>query len=56
MAALGIVTAAGIVALVLSATAVSVQQAWQKIALRVIGSWVAAFGLLALAWHFRANG
>lgn len=56
IASLGIVTAAGIVALVLSATAVSVQQAWQKIALRVIGSWVAAFGLLALAWHFRANG
>ena len=56
VASLGIVTAAGIVALVLSATAVSVQQAWQKIALRVIGSWVAAFGLLALAWHFRANG
>ena len=55
IASLGIVTAAGIVALVLSATAVSVQQAWQKIALRVIGSWVAAFGLLALAWHFRAN-
>ncbi len=35
---------------------ISVQQASQKIAIRVIGSWVAAFGLLALAWHFRANG
>ena len=55
IASLGIVTAAGIVALVLSATAVSVQQSWQRIALRVIGSWVAAFGLLALAWHFRPN-
>jgi hydrogenase/urease accessory protein HupE len=55
IASLGIVTAAGIVALVLSATAVSVKQSWQRIALRVIGSWVAAFGLLALAWHFRAN-
>jgi urease accessory protein len=55
IASLGIVTAAGIVALLLSATAVSVKQSWQRIALRVIGSWVAAFGLLALAWHFRAN-
>jgi hydrogenase/urease accessory protein HupE len=55
VASLGILTAAGIVALVLSATAVSFQQSWQKIALRVIGSWVAAFGLLALAWHFRPD-
>jgi urease accessory protein len=55
IASLGIVTAAGIVALVLSATAVSIHKHWQRIALRVIGSWVAAFGLLALAWHFRPN-
>ncbi|MFN7292174.1 MAG: HupE/UreJ family protein [Pirellula sp.] len=55
IASLGIVTSAGIVALLLSATAVSIQQSWQKIAMRVIGSWVAAFGLLALAWHFRPN-
>jgi len=55
IASLGIVTAAAVVALVLSATAVSVHQSWQRIALRVIGSWVAAFGLLALAWHFRPN-
>ncbi len=33
----------------------SVHQSWQKIAMRVIGSWVAAFGLLALAWYFRPN-
>lgn len=53
IASFGIVAAAGVVALLLSATAASVQQSWQRIALRVIGSWVAAFGLLAIAWHFR---
>jgi hydrogenase/urease accessory protein HupE len=55
IASLGIVAAAGVVALVSSATAVSIQKPWQRIALRVIGSWVAAFGLLALAWHFRPS-
>jgi hydrogenase/urease accessory protein HupE len=55
IASFGIMTAAGVVALLLSAMAVSVQQSWQRIALRVVGSWVAAFGLLALAWHFRPS-
>lgn len=29
-------------------------QNWQRIALRAAGSWLAAIGLLALAWQFRA--
>ena len=53
IASLGIMTAASVVTLLLSATAASVHIPWQKIALRVIGSWIAAFGLLAIAWHFR---
>jgi hydrogenase/urease accessory protein HupE len=53
IASLGIVTAATVVTLLLSATAASFHIPWQKIALRVIGSWIAAFGLLAIAWHFR---
>jgi urease accessory protein len=53
IASLGIVSAASVATLLLSATAVSVHVAWHRIALRVIGSWIAAFGLLALAWHFR---
>lgn len=53
LASIGIVVAAGIVALLLSAAAASLTTLWQKIAVRVIGSWVAAIGLLALAWHFR---
>ena len=53
IASLGIVSAASVVTLLLSATAVSVRIAWHRIVLRVIGSWIAAFGLLVLAWHFR---
>jgi hydrogenase/urease accessory protein HupE len=53
IASFGIVTAASVVTLLFSATAVSVQTPWHKIALRVIGSWIAAFGMLAIAWHFR---
>jgi urease accessory protein len=55
VASLGIVSAVGVVTLLLGATAVSVQANWQRIAIRVVGSWIAAFGLLALAWHFRPN-
>lgn len=53
IASIGIVSAASVATLLLSATAVSIHVAWHRIALRVIGSWIAAFGLLALAWHFR---
>jgi urease accessory protein len=53
LATLGIVTSAWVVAIVLGASAVSVQQAWQKVALRVIGSWITAIGLLSLAWELR---
>ena len=54
LATLGIITSAWVIAIILGASAVLVQQAWQKIALRVIGSWVAAIGLLSLAWELRA--
>lgn len=55
VASLGIVSAVGVVTLLLGATTVSVKANWQRIAVRVVGSWIAAFGLLALAWHFRPN-
>jgi hydrogenase/urease accessory protein HupE len=55
IASLGIVSAVGVVSLLLSAAAVAVQANWQRIAIRVVGSWVAAFGLLALAWHVRPS-
>jgi hydrogenase/urease accessory protein HupE len=53
LAAVGIAVAATIAALLMSAAAASLAKPWQLIAVRVVGSWVAAIGLLALAWEFR---
>jgi hydrogenase/urease accessory protein HupE len=56
LAAIGNTVAASLVALLLSAAAVSLTKSWQLIAVRVVGSWVAAIGLLVLAWQFRPGG
>lgn len=56
LAAIGNTLAASLVALLLSAAAVSLTRSWQVIAVRVVGSWVAAIGLLVLAWQFRPGG
>ncbi len=56
LTSLGIVAAAGVLGLLLGAATVSRTAAWQRIALRVVGSWVAAIGLLSLAWQFRPTG
>jgi hydrogenase/urease accessory protein HupE len=53
LAAGGIVAALGLVALLLAALAASFTAAWQRTAARVMGSWVAAIGILSLAWSFR---
>jgi urease accessory protein len=53
LAGLGIVTASAVVGLLLSAISISWTGGWQRIMLRVAGSWIAAIGLLALAWQFR---
>jgi hydrogenase/urease accessory protein HupE len=53
LAAVGIVVALGLVALLLSALTSSLRVPWQKIAARTLGSWMAAIGLLALAWSLR---
>ncbi len=39
----------------LSASVLSLTSAWQKIAVRVMGSWVAAAGLLMLGWFARGQ-
>ena len=51
--AAGIVVALGLVALLLGALTSSLRVPWQKIAARTLGSWMAAIGLLALAWSLR---
>ena len=56
LAAIGNTLAASLVALLLGAAAVSLTRTWQVIAVRVVGSWVAAIGLLVLAWQFRPGG
>jgi hydrogenase/urease accessory protein HupE len=56
LAAIGNTVAASLVALLFSAAAVSLSKSWQQIAVRVVGSWVAAIGLLVLAWQFRPGG
>jgi urease accessory protein len=56
LAAMGLVAAVSIVALFLSALAASLRISWMKIAARVIGSWAAAIGILALAWALRPVG
>jgi hydrogenase/urease accessory protein HupE len=53
LAAGGIIAALGLVALFLGALASSLRVSWQKIAARTLGSWMAAIGLLALAWSMR---
>ncbi len=52
-AAIGITASAAIVALLVSAFVHTRDTPWQKIAIRALGSWTAAIGLLTLAWHFR---
>ncbi|MBL8674064.1 MAG: hypothetical protein JNL07_04185 [Rhodospirillales bacterium] len=52
---------AGIVAAVFALTAIasagvlSAQPGWRRIAIRVVGSWVAAIGLLMLGWTLRSG-
>lgn len=50
LAAVGVVSAVAVLVLLLSAGVSSLRTDWQIIAVRTLGSWAAAFGLLALAW------
>ena len=50
---LGIVATAFLVALLLSASIVSIRTEWSRIAVRVAGSWVAAVGVLMLGWTLK---
>ena len=56
LAAAGIVSGLALVGLLLAALTASIQIPWQKIAVRTLGSWAAAIGLLTIAWEFRSGG
>lgn len=51
----GLGTGVFAVSAIASAAAVAVRAAWARIALRVLGSWIAALGLLALGWALRGG-
>jgi hydrogenase/urease accessory protein HupE len=49
----GIAIATFVVVALVAATVVSLRAAWMRIAVRVVGSWVMAIGLLMLGWTLR---
>ena len=49
----GIVAAVFVLVALAAAFAASVRVAWARVAVRVVGSWVAAIGLLMLGWALR---
>jgi hydrogenase/urease accessory protein HupE len=52
---LGIMAALFVLVALASAFVVSLERPWTRIAVRVVGSWVAASGLLLLGWAFRTG-
>ncbi len=53
LAALGIAVALGVVILLSGAFVSTLREGWQRIAVRALGSWLAAIGLLSVAWQLR---
>jgi hydrogenase/urease accessory protein HupE len=51
---LGIATAAFVIVAIASAVVVSLRAPWTRIAVRVVGGWVTAIGILMLGWSLRA--
>jgi hypothetical protein len=56
LACVGSACAIFVLLTLVSALVASRELAWQRIAVRVAGSWIAAIGLLMSAWHLRATG
>lgn len=56
LALLGIGSAVFVLATVLPAVVVSLRPAWTRIAVRVLGSWIVAIGLLMLGWLMHGKG
>ena len=55
LALAGIVAAVFTLSALASAFVISLKAPWTRIAVRVIGSWIAAIGLLTLGWTIRAS-
>ena len=52
----GIAATVLVIALLVSAAVVSLRADWTRIAVRVVGSWVAAIGMLMFGWLLRGAG
>jgi len=52
----GITATVLIIALLCSALIVALKAAWMRVAVRVVGSWIAAVGMLMLGWLVRGPG
>ena len=55
VAVAGIATALLVVLALLAALVVSLQRSWERVAVRVAGSWIAATGVLMLGWTLSAR-
>ena len=54
-ALLGIMGALFVLVALMSAFVVSLERSWTRIVVRVMGSWVAASGMLMIGWYFRGH-
>lgn len=54
-ALLGIMGALFVLVALVSAFVVSLERSWTRIVVRVMGSWVAASGMLMIGWYFRGQ-
>ena len=52
---LGIMAALFVLVAIVSAFVISLKPPWTRIVVRVVGSWVAAMGLLMIGWFFRGQ-
>lgn len=50
---IGVASALFVILALVSAFVVALRKAWTRIAVRVVGSWIAAMGLLLLGWYLR---
>jgi hydrogenase/urease accessory protein HupE len=55
LALVGVASVVFVVVAIMSALVVSVRPPWTRVAVRVVGSWIAAIGLLMLGWKLRGQ-
>jgi urease accessory protein len=56
LAVAGLCVGVGLIALVVAGTALTLHKAWQRLGIRIVGSWIAAASVLVLALLVHAEG